>query len=300
MQLKNPKWVDEILKKSTQPNNNRITEINTRLDNWVSSKSPIVSIVIPVKNEENNILNCLDSLSKNNFSGTVEIIIVNNNSTDNTNLILDKLNVTTFEQPLIGIGWARQMGLEAALGMYVLTADADCIYHGQWITAMLDNLKKDKVVCVSGRYSFIGDGVNGRIKLQLYELLRNLIIKIRHRKHPYLNARGGCMGYLKSIALDIGYDTRNLRGEDGRLCYDFMRKGKVAFIDSTESRVWTYINSEQPIKKGLFIGIIKNLNKELWRSLSYLRRPRVHDTKYSTNTPDSFRTFIKGWKKNRN
>ena len=300
MQLKNPKWVDEILKKSSQPINKRITEINTRLDNWVSSKDPFVSIVIPVKNEENNILNCLESLTKNNFSDTIEIIIVDNNSTDNTKLILDKLNITTCEQPLIGIGWARQMGLERALGKYVLTADADCIYHAKWISSMIDNLKKKQVVCISGRYSFIGDRLNGRMKLQVYELLRNLIVKIRHRKHPYLNARGGCMGYLKSIALDIGYDTRNLRGEDGRLCYDFMSKGKVEFIDSIESRVWTYIKSDQAIAKGLSIGIIKNLNKELWRSLSYLRRPKTHDTKYSANTPDSFRTFIKGWKKNKN
>lgn len=299
MQLNNPKWVDEIIHKSTQPINTRIAEINAKLGNWVSSNSPIASIIIPVKNEENNILNCLDSLSRNNFSAPVEIIIVNNNSTDNTNQILSLLNVTTYEQPLAGIGWARQMGLEAASGNYVLTADADCIYHAEWISDMIKNLKKDKVVCISGLYSFIGDKINGRMKLQGYELLRNLIIKIRHRKHPYLNARGGCMGYVKSIALNIGYDTRNIRGEDGRLCYDFMSKGKVVIIDSIESRVWTYIKSEQSIQKGLFIGIINNLNKELWRSLSYFKRPRVHDTKYSENTPDSFSAFIKGWKKNK-
>ncbi|MBU4338204.1 glycosyltransferase [Patescibacteria group bacterium] len=47
--------------------------------------NPLVSIVITTKNEERNIANCLESvLRQTYFCGKIEIIVVDNNSTDKT------------------------------------------------------------------------------------------------------------------------------------------------------------------------------------------------------------------------
>src|SRR5687767_10161361 len=52
--------------------------------------TPLVSIIVPVRNEEQNIRRCLESLLKQDFD-RYEIIVVNDNSTDNTASILEDL-----------------------------------------------------------------------------------------------------------------------------------------------------------------------------------------------------------------
>lgn len=86
-----------------------------------------VSVIIPVFNGEKTIRACLDSL----ISGAmcdIEIIVVNDGSTDATADILnkypaDKIRVITIENS--GQGFARNKGIEASTGEYVGFVDAD-------------------------------------------------------------------------------------------------------------------------------------------------------------------------------
>ena len=64
---------------------------------WRYSKSNIIykndlSILIPARNEENNILNCLNSIIRTN-KNYKEIIVYDDHSTDGTLEILRKLNI---------------------------------------------------------------------------------------------------------------------------------------------------------------------------------------------------------------
>lgn len=292
MFLKNPQWLKVLLNQSNTSIDERINAINLQLVSFYQGVDPLVSIVIPVKNEEKKILYCLESIVRNKTANKCEIIIVDNNSTDSTGDIINKLETKNALQPKPGVGWARQMGLEMAEGKYVVTADADCLYHENWLEIMLENLSKENVVCVTGAYTFIGKKPGGRWKLQFYEVLRNIILKIRQKNHPYLNAWGGFMGYLKQTALEVGYDTREQRGEDGRLCFDLMAKGKIEFLGNKEKIVWTYLKSGN--KGTNSSAVFSGLWREVWRSFSYFRKPKKHDTKYSANTPDSFKSIIKG------
>lgn len=296
--MKNPKWITTILARAKYSDKERIVSINEELRSFYEGEDPLISIIIPVKNEEKNILYCVESIIKNSVPNKCEILIVNNNSTDGTSNIIKKLEVIGADQPQPGVGWARQKGLELATGKYVLTADADCLYHKDWLKIMTTNLEKENVVCVTGAYSFIGDKNKSRLRLHIYESLRNLILKIRQKNHPYLNAWGGFMGYSREVALEVGYDIREQRGEDGRLCFDLMSKGEIFFLGNKEQVVWTYFKSTN---KGVGSStVFSGLWRELWRSLSYFQKPKAHDTKYSSNTPDSFKSFIKSIKRNKN
>src|SRR5690606_6371410 len=101
--------------------------INSRLD-LIRCDKPFVSIIIAAWNEEINILNCISSLSNMKTNIPFEIIVINNNSSDNTQKTIDRLNIKSLFQGIQGCGPARQMGQEHALGKYILLADADCIY----------------------------------------------------------------------------------------------------------------------------------------------------------------------------
>src|SRR5690606_21393920 len=195
--------------------------INKKLD-AIQSESPLVSIIIAAWNEEVNILNCISSLSDVETCIPFEIIVVNNNSSDNTQKTIDKLNVKSLFQAVQGCGPARQLGQENARGKYILLADADCIYPSCWIDAMASKLSRDKVVCVYGRYSFIEDTDYPRWKLFLLEKLKDLIAEVRHFKRPYLNAYGISMDYIKELGLKVGYVNYKIWGDDGRLCFDLM------------------------------------------------------------------------------
>ncbi|RDV16688.1 glycosyltransferase [Pontibacter diazotrophicus] len=248
----------------------------------VQSTEPLVSIIIAAWNEEINILHCLASLSKTKTSIPFEIIVVNNNSTDNTQQVLDKLKVKNLFQKIQGCGPARQLGSENAKGKYILLADADCYYPTCWVDEMMKVLQRPGVVCVYGRYSFIPEPGFQRWKLFLMEKLKDIIADIRHLKRPYLNAYGISMGYVKEYGLKVGYVKYNIRGDDGRLCFDLMQFGKVVQVRSDRARAWTRPRTLQ--KDGsLSNAFRKRIIVEIKRFNKLLTPLPPHDTKTSLN-----------------
>src|SRR5690606_37809247 len=157
----------------------------------------------PAWNEEMNILDCISSFSLMETDIPFEILIVNNNSTDNTQKTIDQLHVRSLFQRVQGCGPTRHMGQENAIGKYILLADADCIYPICWISKMVEKLQEPNVICVYGRYSFIGENDLPRWKLFFFEKLKDVISEIRHIKRPYLNAYGMSMGYVRELGLKI-------------------------------------------------------------------------------------------------
>ncbi|WP_166264786.1 glycosyltransferase, partial [Marinobacter caseinilyticus] len=61
---------------------------------------PFVSVIIPAHNEEKYIEQCLFSLASQTYpSNSFEVILVNNNSTDNTVKIAKSFNITVLDKP---------------------------------------------------------------------------------------------------------------------------------------------------------------------------------------------------------
>ena len=80
--------------------------------------SPLVSVVLIAHNEERHLISCIWSLSENHCHFPIEIIAVNNNSTDKTEEVLKSLGVTYYNETKKGPGYARQCGLDHAKGKY--------------------------------------------------------------------------------------------------------------------------------------------------------------------------------------
>jgi glycosyltransferase involved in cell wall biosynthesis len=256
-------------------------EINTRLDR-IQSDQPLVTILIAAWNEEINILNCISSLSDTTTKIPIEFVVVNNNSQDHTQVTLDRLHIRSFFQPIQGCGPARQMGQEQARGKYILLADADCIYPQTWVDDMLKQLTKPGVVCVYGRYSFLPEKGYPRWKLFLLEKMKDIMAEIRHIKRPYLNAFGISMGYVREYGLKAGYVMHNIRGEDGRLCFDMMKYGKVVQVKTNRSRAWTGPRTLQ--RDGNFNQALKiRIRLELSQFFKLFKPHPPHDTKTSKN-----------------
>lgn len=98
----------------------------------LNSQEVLVSIVIPVYNAERYLRGCLNRLCTQTLRG-IEIICVNDGSTDNSQLILEEYakkdsRVKALYQENQGAGAARNHGLSKVRGEYVLFLDADDIY----------------------------------------------------------------------------------------------------------------------------------------------------------------------------
>lgn len=89
----------------------------------------LVSIVIPVFNAENYIENCVKDLMEQSHKH-IEIILVDDGSTDNTGLLCDSLAssveiVKCYHQKNMGVSSARNLGTEMATGDFIIYMDAD-------------------------------------------------------------------------------------------------------------------------------------------------------------------------------
>lgn len=251
-----PKWILPHLftnKRFEDLTDGEIQALRERIGRF-KDETPEVSVVIPAWNEENNIYRTLSSLSASNTRYKVEIIVVNNNSTDGTQRVLDTLGVRNYLQTVQGTPFARQMGLDHARGKFHLCADSDTFYPPDWIDLMVAPMAKDKnITGVYGNYAFIPPAGQGRSGLWLYEKFAGLMIQIRKKNREYLNVYGFNMGFVTEIgrrtggfrvsgsriyANIVGSDFKN-EAEDGRMALNLKKEGNLKQVTSPKATVFT-------------------------------------------------------------
>ena len=118
------------------------------------SRYPTVSVVIPCKNSEKTLETCLKALLQQT-EAALEVIVVNDNSTDRTAEIAQKFPVVLKNTHLgTSAGAARNSGAESAQGEVVAFIDSDCEASPDWLAKIKNNFAKDPDLgAVGGRYS---------------------------------------------------------------------------------------------------------------------------------------------------
>ncbi|MBN1294596.1 MAG: glycosyltransferase family 2 protein [Candidatus Latescibacteria bacterium] len=138
---------------------------------------PLVSVVIPTKNCAPYITEAIESIANQDYDN-IEIIIVDDGSTDNTDSIIQPYrNIIIYKKKEAGgIGNARNAGMDLARGNYIAWFDADDLCHPQRIliqAAYLDYNSKVDIVC-SGFSAFNEQGVISESYAPVYySMLKN-------------------------------------------------------------------------------------------------------------------------------
>ncbi len=264
-----PLYLPKFVKKIINTSINDIPEINSRISKIIS-KEPKISIAVIAWNEEKNILKCLNSLSYQKTNFGIEIIVIDNNSTDNTFKLAEQCGVKVIKESKQGYGFARQAGLTNAQGEILLSADADCIYPPHWANSLAGYLLSHPNYSSSySRFSYFPEKNESRFSLAIYEWAKDFMGLIRHINRPEQNAGGASFAMRKKWAIEINYPMDGERGEDGRMAYALSKKGKIKYLTSNKSRIWTGTRSLQ--REGNIISnIISKVWKELKRSKEYL------------------------------
>ena len=91
-----------------------------------------LSIIVPAFNEEDYIMECLESLRGQTVQ-RFELIVVDNNSTDKTSEIAAKYTDKLLLESIQGYHNAVKCGMENATGDLVTVCDADSFYESDWV-----------------------------------------------------------------------------------------------------------------------------------------------------------------------
>lgn len=249
-------------------NVNELTRETREAYNKLKTVHPDVTIVIPAYNEEKTIVRTLNSICLNKTTYSVEVIVVNNNSTDKTGESVEACGVTCIFEPKQGIKFARNCGLANAKGRYIINGDADTIYPRNWIQALIDPLEKNKAVAVTyGRYSFLPEKNTRRFTYFLYESIADVSRKLnKYLKDEAVNVYGCCSAFRKEHALQVdGFDHPPGATEDGYLALKIRNKGLGKLVFVRKALVWT-TDRRIHIDGGLWVGAVKRLKRIIKRN----------------------------------
>ncbi len=95
-----------------------------------------ITVIIPVYNEEKFIAQCLASLKQQSVKN-IEIIVVDDGSTDSSKSVAKKFNITVLEQRHKGPGNARNLGAKNAKGEILVFVDADMTFDNHFIRDLI-------------------------------------------------------------------------------------------------------------------------------------------------------------------
>jgi len=239
---------------------------------------PLVSVLIPARNEEKNIERCLNSL-KNQLYRNYEILVLNDNSVDNTAKILERfasedIRIKVFTgDPLPDDWYGKPFALhqlsEHAKGDILLLTDADTIHSPTSISWAVTNMHYLKADMVSGYIGQVFKTFGEIVTVPLMFFLTGFVIPLSLNrftklscftaaigqyiaiKHEVFKAIGGCEVFKKKTSEDI-YMSRYVK-----------RKGySVRFLNITEYVKCRMYSGHQGAIEGIGKNIFDFLGKK--------------------------------------
>ena len=115
-----------------------------------------ISVIVPIYNVEQYVERCLNSIIENTYKN-LEIICINDGSTDNSLKILEKIAENEQRIKIIdkingGVSSARNIGLDVATGDYIAFVDSDDWVHNRYFEILLDFAIKEEADIVACDY----------------------------------------------------------------------------------------------------------------------------------------------------
>src|SRR5687767_2602822 len=221
-------------------------------------KAPLVSIIVPARNEAHNIGRCVTSVLATSYP-RIELIVVDDNSTDGTGDAArraaagDSRARVVINRPLpegwFGKQWACTTGADAASGEILLFADADTHHAPDLVTRAVNAIYRMKadMFTVAGRQE-LGGFWERLIQPQMFSILT-----MRYGGTESVNnsrrasekiANGQCIFFTRSAYDEIGghASVKTVVAEDLMLAQTVFARGKklvmMLGVDQLSTRMY--------------------------------------------------------------
>ncbi len=233
----------------------------------------LISVVVPVYNVENYVERCINSIIAQTYKN-IEIIIVDDGSTDNSGHIVDEISlkdqrIKVIHQENGGLSAARNTGIDKAIGEYLVFVDSDDYICSEMIEVLFKNMMEynaDVSVC---DYFWIREGEdasdNGSNKTICYDK-SNILNRIN------IDARRTVVAwnkiYKSVIFSELRYPVGKLQ-EDEFIIHEVL--SKCSRIVYTDRKLYCYMIHENSIMgqkstKSAFDGLEAVCNRMVWAS----------------------------------
>lgn len=214
---------------------------------------PVVSIIIPYRNENENLPQLLQSLQNQSYpKEKFEIIFVNDNSNDNSEEVINR-HGGTLQIKILHLAVhtpskkeAITLGVNSAVGEIIMGTDADCVHSPDWIRSHI-NAYEENTALVTGPVTYMQGGSLFN-KIQELELMGLSLCGggLIGNKHPVI-CSGANISYRKNIFLEVGgFSSGNgLTSGDDELLMHKMYYGagyEIEFVLSPSALVKTQAN----------------------------------------------------------
>jgi len=220
----------------------------------ISNKEPLISIVVGVRNMENTIEKCLNSIIAQTYKNK-EIFVINDGSEDNTLNILLKIKEENTNIPItikttskLGISHARNLGYEVANGEFIAYTDADCVIVENWLELVIPYFDDPDVGLVGGVTKFRSDNSYSSIYRQVEFDKRYKNVK----KREVVWAGGPGSIFRKSVLEEVGgFNPNWIHGEDAEISFLIF---EMNYKIIKEDRALTYHVPEKKIRNLVYKG----------------------------------------------
>jgi len=191
-----------------------------------------VSVVVPFYNRREEVARCLEAVLAQQLPAgvTIEVVAVDNGSTDGTRDLLASYPVRLVECPRRGPAAARNDGIAAARGPIVALTDSDCVPAADWLTHLLEPFADPAIIAAGGR-------------IEALSLRRGVAVFFEERRflnqeklfrgsfcYPPFVATANAAFRRETLMAVGGFDESLRVGEDADLCWRALdRGGSIAY-----------------------------------------------------------------------
>jgi glycosyltransferase involved in cell wall biosynthesis len=217
---------------------------------------PLVSVIIPVRNDARRLHRCLESIAASAYpSGRLEILVADNGSTDTSAQVAEALRARVLVFPDIRVSEVRNQAARAARGEILAFVDADHVLDPDWLPNAVDSLSKPDAAAVGAAYYAPADGTWVQ---RMYDSFR---VRARGvRQVEWLGS--GSLAVWRDVFEKVGgFDSRLETCEDVDFCQRLRVGGYGLWSDNRLRSV--HLGDPRTIR-ALFFG-------ELWRGRDNLR-----------------------------
>jgi cellulose synthase/poly-beta-1,6-N-acetylglucosamine synthase-like glycosyltransferase len=116
-----------------------------------STSKPSVSVIVPVRDGESTIADCLDAILATDYpADRREILVIDNGSSDGTSALIQSRPVRYLREQRRGVSNARNRGIAESHGEILAFVDADCLVEPQWLAELVRPFEDPEVGSVAG------------------------------------------------------------------------------------------------------------------------------------------------------
>lgn len=210
-----------------------------------------ITLIIPARNEEKNIGRCIDAIIAQTYpKQLLEIIVVNDQSEDNTASIVESYNdpriklINITERSNAPKKKAIETAMAVANGALIVCTDADCVAEREWISSIAFFYKQTNVVFIAAPVNIeAGSSILSKFQSLDFLTMQGITAAAVYRRfHNMCN--GANLAYEKKAfeAVDGFSGVDNIASGDDMLLMNKVTKefpGRIGFLKSEKAIVST-------------------------------------------------------------